>query len=548
MKLVMKPVMMKVITMKKIKILSVVLMALGLLTGRSMALDAIGTISEINGQATAKQPGGAAVRPLKKGSEVFLNDQVETARDARLQMTFVDGSTIRQGESSELLINEYVFNPADKQDNSASFKITRGIFRVITDKITRLNPERFKVSTNYGTIGIRGCDLMFDIRPDGESVFVVGLHHADSVVVDLDLPAGPNQPAMKDQTVIRAGGRVVEMSAVNGMKIGQAVMRQLRVIDQATKPKIEVNAPPAPAEAPAAPPVEDADEENSSKAAKLRKVGDETLKLAIVNAMTVLPESAPVVPPAPAPVVEQTVAEAPAPVVATKVREEPEAVEPVEVVQKREPAPEPEPELPEEPSKTYPIVGARTSTTIASGTDWSWGAWEQEIIDLDVNGDEETFVDRETFVSGNTITGQAFRDIRDGAAIYNLSGSGQAGAAILGDKQSDLVSGTADVNVLVGGSVTPTWSSDVNMSGGTSALAFKSSGSIDDNGGLNGSVSNYSLNAFGNNKGTPSSESVSGNLVGPGTGSAPVSGAIGKFDFEHSDGTKVKGVFGSDLR
>ena len=539
--------MMKVMMMNKLKVLSAVLIVFCGLTGWSMAIESVGTIGDVNGFATAKQPGEAGVRILKRGSKVFLNDTVTTARGGRLQMIFVDGSTVRQGENSELVIDEYVFNPKVKKENSASFRITRGIIRVITDKITRLNPERFKVSTNYGTIGIRGCDLMFDISGDRESVIVVELHTADSVVVDLDVPAGPNRPAMKDRTVIREGGRVVEMSAVGGMKVGAAGMNQLRMIDQATKPMAVNDQKKDGRTEPqgAALPIEDSSQEGSAQhVAAVRAAGEASQQDANVNVVNVLSEPAPVVvaEPVTAAAPESEEAVAPPPIV----EEEPEEEKEEEKVVVRQAA-EPEPED-NKPTTTYPVVGAKNSTTLASGADWSFGAWEQKIIDLDSGGDEVTYYDRDTFVSGSTITGDAFRDVRDGATIYNLSGAGQAAAAILGNQQSDLVQGAAAVNVLIGGGVTPTWSSDITMSGGTSSLAFKTSGSIDNEGALNGSVSNYSLNAFGSNKGAPTTQSVSGNLVGPGTGSTPVTGATGKFDFDHSDGTKVKGVFGSDLR
>ena len=197
---------------------------------------------------------------------------------------------------------------------------------------------------------------------------------------------------------------------------------------------------------------------------------------------------------------------------------------------------------------SLPVVGTRMSSTIASGSDWSWGAWEQEIMDLDDEGEMVTYFDRGTFVTGNTITGQEFRDIRDGGIIYNLSGTGQAGAAITAKQRSEFMTGEVELNVLVGGGVTPTWNGDFDVAGGESQLQFSSSGSIDGNGRLNGSLDTYSLNAFGETKGPPVAQVITGNLVGPGTGDTPVTGAVGQFNFNHNDGTKVDGAFGADLR
>jgi len=519
--------------MKKIILISAFFQIVIGFAGYVSADEAIGRINALKGFAFARQPDAPGQRNLKVGSPVFVNDTIESSKGSRLQVIFRDGSTIRLGENSELVINQYAFNPELKEANGASFRITRGIIRVITDKITKLNPERFRVLTNYGTIGIRGCDLMFDVRPRDEKVIVVQLHHADSVVVEMNLPATPGSPVNKERAVIRRGGKVIKMSLANGMETVNAVMKELEELDNSTKP-------------------EDSEEESSDEPEEsgsvqsgvreyesIRSVGERAVK----SVQQVDEERVARV---------EAVADS-ADLLGTNVDQPSKSADKEPMAASERGRGQDSMEITSSPDSqesdmSLPVVGTRISSTIASGSDWSWGAWEQEIMDLDDDGEMVTYFDRGTFVTGNTITGQKFRDIRDGGIIYNLSGTGQAGAAITAKQRSEFMTGGVELNVLVGGGVTPTWNGDFDVAGGESQLQFSSSGSIMGNGRLNGSLDTYSLNAFGEIKGPPVAQVINGNLVGPGTGDTPVTGAVGQFNFNHNDGTKVDGAFGADLR
>jgi hypothetical protein len=144
----------------------------------------VGKVESLEGSALAESAGGE--RPLAVGDDINLKEKVRTGSGAKIQLRFVDGTTIAQGERAELVIDEYLFNPQVKEENKTLFRFVRGVFRVITDQIARMNPEEFKVRTNYGTIGIRGCDLVFKVQDDTEEVFIAGLHESNTVVVTAD--------------------------------------------------------------------------------------------------------------------------------------------------------------------------------------------------------------------------------------------------------------------------------------------------------------------------------------------------------------------------
>jgi hypothetical protein len=154
--------------MKKI---GIIVLGFILLSGWAKA-ESIGLVVATQGTATAVNTAKVA-RELALKSEIMLNDTVKTDAKARLQIMLNDDTLLAVGESSELIIDKYVYNPANAADNAFGVKMGKGIFRTVTGKITDLNPDRFKVQTRLATIGIRGCDLGFDTTGEDENTVAI---------------------------------------------------------------------------------------------------------------------------------------------------------------------------------------------------------------------------------------------------------------------------------------------------------------------------------------------------------------------------------------
>jgi hypothetical protein len=536
---------MKTMNIKALKYLIVLGMGLAISTGDVLAARTIGKIISLSGGASAQAPDGL-LRRLSLNSSVKLNDTITTQAKAKLQILFDDGSTIQQGPASILVINAYVYNAESAKDNQADFRVKKGLFRMITDKITRLNPKRFKVHTNYGTIGIRGCDLVFDVLPDQEKVTVIGLHHADSIVIDVDVEDGPGGAPVQDRKVITKEGIQVQISAEAGVQVHALDRKALEAITEALAPDKAEKAPKK--QVRGQPP-----DRGTEMSAAVRSSRVNPAALAKFIASMDPPD--PFIPggltPGPA-IARMSTPPPPSPPVAPSVAGHPsEAVPAPEapVVPDPETPSGPEPESPADPDTgepdDAPPPDSKVETIEGGGTDWSWGSWESAST---ADGDDDSpTTERGTFVSGQTITGHPYHEIRDGAVQHNLTGVGLAGAAVMAGNQSALLKGRSTINVLVGGGVNPAWDGAFNLSGVEGSLSFRSSGGFDRNGKLNGSIDDYSLHVFGQSQGSPDSSMIKGNLVGPGTGTRPITGAIGEFQFKHANNTKVEGVFGADL-
>ena len=147
--------------------------------------DSIGLVVGLQGEVRAVSEDGAQ-RILSVKSPIFMKDVIRTSSGAKVQILFKDDTLFSQGENSEVTIDEYVYDPDKKENNSFLMRIGRGFTRVITGKITDLNPDRFVVKTGRATIGIRGCELGFNILENEDQIQLIRIPVGRRIVIFVD--------------------------------------------------------------------------------------------------------------------------------------------------------------------------------------------------------------------------------------------------------------------------------------------------------------------------------------------------------------------------
>jgi hypothetical protein len=154
------------------KLILLVLMVLSVSTKtikaqQPVALD-IGDISEINGNAQI-------VRDKSYDAELKFaiqqNDQAVT-KDGRLAIKFLDDSQVKLTEYSELVIDEYIFNP-DPSKSKMALKFTLGTARFITGTFNKIDKQNIKLSTPTANIAIRGTDFTATVDELGRSLIIL---------------------------------------------------------------------------------------------------------------------------------------------------------------------------------------------------------------------------------------------------------------------------------------------------------------------------------------------------------------------------------------
>jgi hypothetical protein len=128
----------------------------------------IGDISELNGSAQIVRD-----EPLK--AEVNLgiqsNDEAIT-NNGRMAITFLDDSTVRLTEHSELLIDEYIYDP-DPSKSKMALTFGLGTARFITGNLNRIDKQNIQLKTPTANIAIRGTDFTATVDELGRSLIVL---------------------------------------------------------------------------------------------------------------------------------------------------------------------------------------------------------------------------------------------------------------------------------------------------------------------------------------------------------------------------------------
>lgn len=500
--------------MKRWVIFSGLLILSGVLTASSAAENAsgearnrpIGQVIAIQGQAIAldsSDPKDPSEKPrnLELKSPIFLNDKIITKEKSKIQIMLDDDTVISQGEKSQIVIDKYVYDPENKEKSNSSMKIAKGLFRVITGKISHLNPERFKVHTKMATIGIRGCELGFIVAEDTEDVFVLQLPEGKSILIQkfrmIDHELREMLPSyIQSLNVTRAGVGVLIQAGLD--------LKERLITEQEMKQFLQGATLTSTSK--------DNDKSLDSKGAvgsKLQKIKETVSDVSANKSQSDRSKTA-----------------------EEKLEEEEEKLSIFarpsdEDIGELPPLPAPPTEAPSQPSWPYgdpPKPGM--------GIDWYWGFWS----------------DGSSYYSGNYLSAANYQAIVDGSHIYTLSGSGVAGAAIDHNGIIKFVDGSCSLNVEVGSSSSYTWDGMFNMFNcDEDSLNFGAAGNVLAGGLLSGSLTSYSMQVSGNSFSDVTSQSIDGKLVGPGTGSTPITGAVGNYNFGHGGQATVQGVFGADL-
>lgn len=131
----------------------------------------IGNITELNGT-------GRVVRePLDKTYEASLElninsyDNVQTS-NGRMGITFLDDSQVRLTEHSELIIDEFIYDP-DPSKSKMALQFASGTARFITGKLATIDKENITIRTPSATIGIRGTDFTVTVDELGRSLIIL---------------------------------------------------------------------------------------------------------------------------------------------------------------------------------------------------------------------------------------------------------------------------------------------------------------------------------------------------------------------------------------
>ncbi len=135
---------------------------IALATGLALALalplarstdDHVALIKNVTGRVHIAR--GTDVLLAAPGTLVLLSDELSSERGASAGIVFKDGTLLTLGQSSNIKVREYVFEPKDGH-YAFSIYLAKGQAIYSSGRIGKVAPESVKVDTPTSTVGVRG--------------------------------------------------------------------------------------------------------------------------------------------------------------------------------------------------------------------------------------------------------------------------------------------------------------------------------------------------------------------------------------------------------
>ena len=136
-------------------------------SGVIAATDAPIKISYIN------ESGEAIGRVAGVGEPIYLNDEISTPDGTSLQVLLRDQTVFSIGPNSTLIFDEFIFDPSSLDDVALTASVTKGTFKFISGKVSKLKPGAMKLKLPNATASIRGTSVVGRVTDTGASDIVL---------------------------------------------------------------------------------------------------------------------------------------------------------------------------------------------------------------------------------------------------------------------------------------------------------------------------------------------------------------------------------------
>jgi len=204
--------------MKLLPHLATTAIALILSLGASTAFaqEKVGVASAVNPNATGTPPN-LATRTLILGTDIVHNERVVTTEAGQAEIQFMDRSSFSVGPGSDLVIDDFVYNPNAGTGKLAA-SAAKGVFRFVGGALSK-TPDGVTVKTPSATIGIRGGIALIGIDSNGATTatFLFGremtvtsggvtshAYRPNSVITATSSNAPPSAPTLASASQIGA--------------------------------------------------------------------------------------------------------------------------------------------------------------------------------------------------------------------------------------------------------------------------------------------------------------------------------------------------------
>ncbi|MEO8558183.1 MAG: FecR domain-containing protein [Rhodospirillales bacterium] len=105
-------------------------------------------------------------RNIGSGDRLFANEVVETAKDGKGQLLFLDETSLTVGPASRLTLDKFVFDP-DASRSVVSMTAVKGVFRFVSGSLPK---QAYEIKTPAGVVGVRGTIFDLIVLANGDVI------------------------------------------------------------------------------------------------------------------------------------------------------------------------------------------------------------------------------------------------------------------------------------------------------------------------------------------------------------------------------------------
>ena len=132
---------------------------------------AVGTITEQVNSPPQIQRAKTTLTGAK-GTGVEMSDAINT-RAGKVGIVFEDQTKVQVNENSKLVIDEFVYDPKNKDAGKLALNMASGTVRYASGAIAHNNPNKVAINTPTATVAVRGTDFTATVDELGASTFIL---------------------------------------------------------------------------------------------------------------------------------------------------------------------------------------------------------------------------------------------------------------------------------------------------------------------------------------------------------------------------------------
>lgn len=181
----------------------------------SFALAEVGEVTGFDGNPAGAVRSKEELVFEQAGFAVEMMDKLITAK-TNLEITFEDDSKVKITEQSELVIDDFVYDP-NTGVGKMTMRVALGTVQMASGRMAKTSRENVRIATPTANITVRGTDFSMTVDEFGRSLIILLPSCPDETLDEDECPVG-------SITVSNDGGAVTLTEAYEGTMVGSLAM------------------------------------------------------------------------------------------------------------------------------------------------------------------------------------------------------------------------------------------------------------------------------------------------------------------------------------